>query len=147
MNDPNINGFLEFIKALWPSHRVTAEMLRVVCRWDDWLSNLRLEHVQQSVRAHRRDFPDGTKPEWGDVFRRIAGKNRNAGGGMNDWQILMRNIREASAKEGHKGVDNWSDEDAWHEYCRANATTVKCAAYRWRTYHIEQEIEVPEFLA
>ena len=147
MNDPNIAGFLEFIKSLWPSHRVTAEMLRVVCRWDDWLSGLRLDHVKQSVRGHRRDFPDGTKPEWNDVFRRIAGKGREDGSRANDFTILLRNVREAAVKDGHKGVQNWSDADAWLEYCRANQNWVVGATTCWRLYFQDMGEAVPEFLA
>lgn len=142
----DIAQFLAFIKNLWPSHRCTEEMLRCVCRWDDWLSRLRMDYVQQAVRGHRRDNPDGTKPEWSDIFHRIAGKTREGGGGANSFEILLRNVRVAAKKHNHKGVDNWSDEDAWHEYCRANPHGVRANTRYWRACLEEVDAAVPQFL-
>ena len=143
----DITPFLAFIKTLWPSHRVTEEMLRCVCRWDEWLSQLRMEYVQQAIRGHRRDFPDGTKPEWMDIFRRIAGKTREGGGGANGFEVLLRNVRKSAANLGHKAVGTWSDEDAWHEYCRANPHGAKAEAFYWRGHLKEIGAPVPQFLS
>ena len=114
------NDFEKFCKDvadLWPRCKTTPRQLQV--HWNNCVCYHKPGVVSAALSKAVSEFPDDTAPKWKVIFGYLAGRSERDGVATSEFAILLDHVRHAAKKQGDKGADNMTDEDAWLGYVRA----------------------------
>lgn len=131
------------ILVLWPRCRLTKPEF-VAGAWLR-LRGYSVDVVQSALKRHRAQYLDIIRPAWNTLFRDLA-SDGGGGSGRNDLQILLGHVRRHAKEDGHKGVDDWTDGDAFREYLDANPVNRAGIVRGWRTYFADRGESPSDFL-
>ncbi|GAG40872.1 unnamed protein product, partial [marine sediment metagenome] len=105
--------------------------------------------IGNALRRQRMDEPDATKPAWKPIYRGLAELGHKDG--KSPLTVLLTQVREAAKEYGVRGVDEWTDADAWHHHLRTQiqdyylpfaARTDAESAAAWRKRTCEDEYRI-----